>query len=95
MSPPEDGGNEGMRRISELTRENILRQTRRSHHPQGYYEEDWIDDQQAEEDYQKPEKFQKIANMVSLNRVSEDPPVQHHRGGCSQCNVYRHVQYYV
>ena len=25
ISPPEDGGNEGMRRISELTRENILR----------------------------------------------------------------------
>ena len=41
----------------------------RIHHPQGFYDEDWIEDQQAEEDYQKPDKFQKIANMVSLNGV--------------------------
>ena len=68
---------------------------RRIHHPQGFYDEDWIEDQQAEEDYQKPDKFQKIANMVSLNGVPEDPPVQHHGGGCSKYDVYRHVRYYI
>ena len=65
------------------------------YHPPGFYDEDWIDDQQAEDDYQKPDKFQKIAKMVSLNGVSEDPPVQHQGGGCSQCDVYGHVQYCV
>ena len=75
-------------------REHSLTETRLSHHPQGYYDEDWINDQQAEDDYQNPEKFRKIANMVSLNGVSEDPPVQHQGGGCSQRDVYRHVRYY-
>ena len=65
-------------------RVHSLTETQRRHHPQGFYDEDWIDDQQAEDDYQKPDKFQKIANMVSLKGVSEDPLVQHHGGGCSQ-----------
>ena len=61
------------------------------HHPHGFYDEDWIEDQQGEDDYQKPDNFQKITNMVSLNGVPEDPPVQHHGGGCSKYDVYRHV----
>ena len=76
-------------------REHSPTETRRSHHPQGYYDEDWIDDQQAEDDYQNPEKFRKIANMVSLHGVSEDPPVQHQGGGCSQYCVYGGVWDYV
>ena len=70
--------------ISERIRECILRRKL----DEGFYDEDWIDDQQAEDDYQKSDKFQKIANMVSLNGVSEDPPVQHQGGGCSQYDVY-------
>ena len=62
-------------------------ETQRNHHPQGYYEEDWIDDQQAEDDYQNPEKFRRIANMVFLHGVLGDPPVQHQGGGCSQYDV--------
>ena len=56
-------------------RAHSLTETRRRYHSQGFYYKDWIDDQQAEDDYQKLEKFQKITNMVSLNEVSEDPPV--------------------
>ena len=55
------------------------------------YDEDWIDDQQAEDDYQHLEKVQRIANMVSLQGVSEDPLVQHQGGGCSQYDVYGRV----
>ena len=63
-------------------------QLRPATHPQGYYDEDWMDDQQAEDDFQNPEKFRKIASMVSLHGVSEDPPVQHQGGRCSQYNIY-------
>ena len=50
-----------------------------------------INDQQAEDDYQHLEKVRRIANMVSLQGVSEDPPVQHQGGGCSQYDVYERV----
>ena len=56
---------------------------RRVHPPQGLYAEEWIEDQQEEDDYQKPDKFQKISNMVFLNGVQEVPLVQHQGGGCS------------
>ena len=67
------------------------RETRQNHHPHGYYEEDWINDQQAEDDYQHPEKFRRIANMVFLHGVLGDPPVQHQGGGCSQYDVDERV----
>ena len=39
-------------------------ESRRVHHPQGFYSEEWNDDQQEEDDYQSPYKFQRISNMV-------------------------------
>ena len=72
-------------------REHSPTETQRRHHPQGYYDEEWIDDQQAEEDYQNPEKVRRTADMVSLYGVPEDPPVQHQGGGCSQYDVPRGV----
>ena len=72
-------------------REHSPTETQRSHHPQGYYDEDWINDQQAEEDYQNPGKVRRIANMVSLHGVLEDSPVQYQGGGCSQYDVYGRV----
>ena len=65
----------------------------RIHPPQGFYDEEWIEDQQAEDDYQKPDKFQKISNMVFLNGVQEVPPVQHQGGGCSRYDVCGHARY--
>ena len=73
-------------------REHSPTETRRSHHPQGFYDEDWIDDQQAEEDYQNPEKIRRTADMVSLQGVPGDPPIQHQGGGCSQYDVSRSVR---
>ena len=66
---------------------------RRVNPPQGFYDEEWIEDQQAEDDYQKPDKFQKISNMVFLNGVQEVPLVQHQGGGCSICDIRRCVRY--
>ena len=56
-------------------------ESRRAHHPQGFYSEEWNEDQQEEDDYQSPDKFQRISNMVFLNGVSEVPPVKHQGGG--------------
>ena len=67
----------------------------RVHPPQRFYEEDWIEDQQAEDDYQKPDKFQKISYMVFLNGVQVVPQVQHQEGGCSKCDVRSRVCYFV
>ena len=66
-------------------REHSPTETRRSHHPQGYYDEDWIDDQQAE-------KVRRTDDMVSLQGVPGDPPVQHQGGGCSQYDISRSVR---
>ena len=38
-----------------------------------------------------PEKVRRIANMVFLHGVLEDPLVQHQGGGCSQYDVYGRV----
>ena len=76
-------------------REHIPTESCRVHHPQGFYSEEWNEDQQEEDDYQSPDKFQRISNMVFLNGVSEVPPVKHQGGGCSIFDVYGHVCYSV
>ena len=70
-------------------REHSPAEARRIHPPSGYYDEEWIDDLQAEEDYQNPEKVRRTEDMVSPDGVPEDPPVQHQGGGCSQYDVSR------
>ena len=75
--------------ISEQTKEYMPTEPWRVHPPQGFYDEEWIEDQQAEDDYQK------ISNIVFLNGVQEVPLVQHQGGECSIYNVRRHVRYSV
>ena len=67
--------------------------SRRMQNPEGFYSEDWDDDQQEEDKWQIQNKFQKISQMVFRNRVLESHPegdevlashrVQHQGGGCS------------
>ena len=78
---------------------------RRIHPPQGFYIEDWREDQQEEDDNQKPDKFQRISDMVFLNGVQEVPlvkegvfsipRVQRQGGGCSIYDTHGHVCYSV
>ena len=61
--------------------------------PEGFYSKNCDDDQQEEDEWQVPDKFQKISQMVFCNRVLEshsvgdevlsNHPVQHQGGGCS------------
>ena len=61
--------------------------------PEGFYSEDWDEDKQEEDEWQTPDKFQKISQMVFCNGVLESYPVgdgvlssvcvQHQGGGCS------------
>ena len=65
----------------------------RIQNPEGFYSEDWDEDKQEEDEWQTPDKFQKISQMVFCNGVLEihpvgdgvlsSPRVQHQGGGCS------------
>ena len=67
--------------------------SRRTRNPEGFYSEDWDDNQQEEDKWQVPDKFQKISLMVFRNGVLESHSVgeealsshrvQHQGGGCS------------
>ena len=67
--------------------------SRRTENPEGFFYEDWNEDQQEEDEWQAPDKFQKISLMVFCNGVLESHPVgdkvlsshcvQHQGGGCS------------
>ena len=67
--------------------------SRRIHNLEGFYSEDWDKDKQEEDEWQAPDKFQKISQMVFCNGVLEihpigdgvlsSPCVQHQGGGCS------------
>ena len=67
--------------------------SRRIQNPEGFYSEDWDKDKQEEDEWQAPDKFQKISQMVFCNRVLEihligdevlsSPHVQHQWGGFS------------
>ena len=54
----------------------------------GFYSEEWDKDKQEEDEWQAPDKFQKISQMVFHNGVLGDgvlssPCVQHQGGGYS------------
>ena len=59
--------------------------------PEGFYSEDWDEDKQEEDEWQTPDKFQKISQMVFRNGILESHPVgdgvlsshcvQHQAGG--------------
>ena len=61
--------------------------------PEGFFSEDWDEDKQEEDEWQTPDKFQKISQMVFCNRILESHPVgggvlsshgvQHQGGGCA------------
>ena len=66
---------------------------KRTRNPEGFYSEYWDDEQQEEDQWQIPDKFQRISHMVFCNGVLERYPVsnevlsshrvQHQGGGCS------------
>ena len=62
-------------------------ESRRVHPPQGFYSEEWDKELEDENDYQAPDKFQRIYRMVLPHGVSWDPSGKHQGGGCSICNV--------
>ena len=65
----------------------------RIQNPEGFYSKDWDEDKQEEGEWETPDKFQKISQMVFCNGVLEihpvgdgvlsSPRVQHQGGGCS------------
>ena len=66
--------------------------SRRIQNPEGFYSKDWDKVQKEEEDWQAPDKWQRISQMVFRNKVLEIHLVgdraisslhtQHQRGGC-------------
>ena len=66
---------------------------KRTRNPEGFYSEYWDDEQQEEDQWQIPDKFQRISQMVFRNGVLERHPVadgvlsshcvQHQGGRCS------------
>ena len=99
----------GKRRTDEISpgrrkprKEDNIRAEKREHsptvscriqNPEGFYSEDWDKDKQEEDDWQTPDKFQRISQMVFPNGVLEihpigkgvlsSPHVQHQGCGCS------------
>ena len=62
--------------------------------PEGFYSEDWDEEKQEKDEWQIPDKFQKISQMVFRNGILESPSVgdrvfsshrvQHQGGRCSK-----------
>ena len=46
----------------------------RVHPPLGFYSEEWDEDLQEEDDYQVPDKFQRVSKIVFPHGVPGDPP---------------------
>ena len=76
-------------------REHSPTESRRVHPPLGFYSEEWDKDLQEEDDYQAPDKFQRVSKMVFPDGVPGDTPGKHHGGGCSKYNVGEHMVYSV
>ena len=67
--------------------------------PAGFYSEDWDEFQQEEDEWQTPDKWQRISQMVFCGRCLETNPdeagyisssiTQHQGGRCSISMVYR------
>ena len=49
--------------------------SQRIQNPQGFYSEDWDKDKHVEDEWQAPDKFQKISQMVFCNEVLEILPI--------------------
>ena len=74
-------------------REHSSSVVKRTGNPEGFYSKYWDDDQQEEDEWQAPDKFQRVSQMVFRNRVLERHPVvdgvlsshcvQQQGGGCS------------
>ena len=52
-------------------REHSPTVSRRMQNPEGFYSEDWDEDKQEEDEWQIPDKFQKISQMVFRNGILE------------------------
>ena len=75
--------------------EHSQTESRRVHPPLGFYSEEWDEDLQEEDDYQAPDKFQRVSKMVFPDGVPGDTPGKHHGGGCSKYDVGERVVYSV
>ena len=71
MRYPKGGANEGRKTISGHS-PNL---SWRIKNPEGFYPADWDEDKQEEDEWQTPNKFQKISQMVFCNGVLEIHPV--------------------
>ena len=47
----------------------------RTQNSEGFYSKDWDEDKQEEDEWQIPDKFQKISQMVFCNRILESHPL--------------------
>ena len=56
-------------------REHSPTVSRRIQNPEGFYSKDWDEDKQEEDEWQTPDKFKKISQMVFRNGVLEIHPV--------------------
>ena len=80
-------------------REHSPTRSRRTQNPEGFYSEDWNEDQQEQNEWQVPDKFQNISQMVLCNGVLDNGVleslpvgdevlsshrVQHQAGECSK-----------
>ena len=94
MRYPEGRENEGREDdIWAEKREHSPTLSQRIQNPEGFYSEDWDEDKKEEGEWQTPDTFQKISQIVFRNgvleihpigdRVLSSPCVQHQGGGCS------------
>ena len=68
MKSPKGGKKEGKKTIynSPEKRGHSPIVSRRIQNPEGFYSEDWDKDKQEEDNWQAPDKWQKISQMVFL-----------------------------
>ena len=51
--------------------------SRRAQNPEGFYSEDWNEGQQEEDEWQTPDKWEWISQMVFCGRCLEINPVEY------------------
>ena len=74
-------------------KEHSPTESQRIQNPKEFYSQDWDKDKQEEDEWETPDKFQRISQMVCRNRVLKihpiidgvllNPCVQHQGGECS------------
>ena len=83
-----------------LLNEREVTVSQRTSYPQGFYAEECDKDKEEEDDWQAPDKFQRISQVLFCNGELEIPPigggvlsspcVQNQGGGCSALDGHDH-----